>query len=71
MCMSWIICLTYFRYSPQQSDLLLVVGGPGGGSGEFNMPSGIWIDKTDKIYVADTMNGRIQIFQYLRGGSNE
>jgi hypothetical protein len=31
------------------------------------LPAGIFIDKRDRIYVADSYNKRIQIFQYLGG----
>lgn len=55
-----------------QGELLLVMGGfyastdsgklaPGG----FSVPVGIDIDSTDKIYVVDQMNARVQIFQYF------
>lgn len=55
----------------EQGGLLLVMGGfyastltgklaPGG----FSLPVGIDIDSTDKIYVVDQMNARVQVFQY-------
>ena len=55
----------------EKGDLLLILGGfyasretgklaPGG----FSVPIGIDIDSTDKIYVVDQMNTRIQVFQY-------
>lgn len=55
----------------EMGDLLLIVGGfyasaetgklvPGG----FSVPIGIDIDSTDKIYVVDQMNARVQVFQY-------
>lgn len=55
----------------EHGDLLLVFGGyyaaadtgklaPGG----FSIPIGIDIDSTDKIYVVDQLNARVQIFQY-------
>lgn len=55
-----------------QSELLLVLGAfysisetgkiaPGG----FSVPIGIDIDSTDKIYVVDQMNARVQVFQYF------
>lgn len=56
----------------QQGELLLVLGGfyasaetgklaPGG----FSVPIGIDIDSTDKIFVVDQMNARVQVFQYF------
>lgn len=56
----------------EQGDLLLVMGGfyasavsgklaPGG----FSIPIGIDIDSTDKIYVVDQLNTRVQVFQYF------
>lgn len=56
----------------EQGELLLVMGGfyassetgklaPGG----FSVPIGIDIDSTDKIFVVDQMNTRIQVFQYF------
>lgn len=55
-----------------QGELLLVLGGyyavstsgklaPGG----FAVPIGIDIDSTDRMYVVDQLNARIQVFQYL------
>lgn len=56
----------------EQGDLLLVLGGfyaasetgklaPGG----FSVPIGIDIDASDRIFVVDQMNTRIQVFQYF------
>ncbi|OGU14684.1 MAG: hypothetical protein A2076_08225 [Geobacteraceae bacterium GWC2_53_11] len=56
----------------EQGELLLALGGyyasaetgkiaPGG----FSLPVGIDIDSTDKIYVVDQMNARVQVFQYF------
>jgi hypothetical protein len=45
----------------------MALGGPGQGYGEFWLPTGIYIDKNDVIYVADSHNKRVQIFQYLKG----
>ena len=49
----------------QKGDFLLEFGGKGESLGQFNMPAGISISD-DKIYVADSYNQRIQVFQYLR-----
>jgi sugar lactone lactonase YvrE len=46
---------------------LLAFGERGLGPGQFWLPAGIFIDADDRVYVADTYNQRIQIFQYLRG----
>ena len=34
----------------------------GNGPGEFNRPEGLCVDKQDRLYVADSCNHRIQIF---------
>lgn len=44
---------------------LLGFGGPGDAPGSFQMPAGLAIWK-DMIYVADSFNHRVQVFQYLR-----
>jgi len=49
------------KYSPE-GKLLMSWGKPGSGPGEFNLPHGIWVDKDDRIWVADRWNNRIQIF---------
>jgi hypothetical protein len=47
----------------QRGEFLLTIGGRGAGQGEFWLPSGIFIDDSDKMYVCDTFNQRLQIFQ--------
>ncbi len=46
--------------------LLLVFGDDGGAPGGFWLPSGLHIAQ-DRIYVADSYNRRIQIFEFLGG----
>jgi DNA-binding beta-propeller fold protein YncE len=46
---------------------LLPFGGNGKRGGEFNLPSGIFIDASDRIFVSDTYNRRVQVFQYVKG----
>jgi DNA-binding beta-propeller fold protein YncE len=43
-------------------DLLLSWGSKGSGPSQFTLPHSIWVDHEDRVYVADRMNGRIQIF---------
>lgn len=52
---------------PNKLSVLLFVGGLGQRPGDFQVPGGIYIDKEDHIFVADQMNGRIQVFQFLDG----
>ena len=41
------------------------VGSGNIGRGGFQIPQGISIDKNDRIYVADSLNRRVQVLQYL------
>ena len=34
--------------------------------GEFNTPTEVWVDSSNRIYVADTGNSRVQVFQQSR-----
>jgi len=45
-------------------ELLMWFGGPGAGPGGFSLPTGI-ARRGDLLAVADTMNGRVQIFRFL------
>lgn len=49
----------------QTGDFLLEFGERGEDAGQFNMPTGLSISN-DRIYVADSFNQRIQVFQYLK-----
>lgn len=42
-------------------------GGTGAGNGQFNRPTGIAVDHSGNVYVADTMNHRIQKFSATGG----
>ncbi len=50
----------------QEGAFLLFVGHDGTNPGEFRLPMYLYIDEKDRIYVADTFNSRVQVFQYLR-----
>jgi DNA-binding beta-propeller fold protein YncE len=45
--------------------LLMTIGGTGQRPGEFFLPTGVWTDARNRIYVADMFNGRVSIFQFL------
>jgi hypothetical protein len=45
--------------------LLYTFGRTGGGPGELQLPSGLWIDSSDRVYVADSYNQRVQMFQFI------
>jgi len=49
----------------QEGNILLYVGVGGGEPGQFQLPAGAYMAK-DRLYVADQLNSRIQIFKYLK-----
>jgi DNA-binding beta-propeller fold protein YncE len=54
----------YLLIFNNKGDFLMPVGGTGNTIGRFFLPGGVWV-RDDRVYVADTFNGRIVIFQYL------
>jgi hypothetical protein len=32
--------------------------------GEFQLPSGVFIDRNDRVFVVDSFNHRVQVFDY-------
>ena len=56
----------YLQIFEKSGQLLMALGQEGHGPGEFYLPSGITIDSRDRIWIADTYNRRVQVFQYLR-----
>jgi sugar lactone lactonase YvrE len=54
----------YLLIFNDKGEFLLPVGGTGNTIGRFFLPGGVWV-RDDRVYVADTFNGRIVIFQYL------
>ena len=42
--------------------LILSWGSPGKGPGEFSVPHGVWVDRNERVYVADREHGRVQVF---------
>ena len=53
-------------YNKNTYNYLASLGSYGTGTSQFNTPNGLHIDETtNKIYVADTLNNRIQIFNNI------
>jgi hypothetical protein len=48
--------------------LLLYLGEAGQEPGQFWIPSALYIDHTNRIFVSDSYNQRVQIFRFLGGG---
>ncbi len=51
----------------KEGRLLLFFGEKGSFYGNFDLPAGIFIDSNNRIYVADSLNMRLQVFQFLGG----
>jgi hypothetical protein len=49
----------------QHGELLYYFGAKGTHAGEFQLPSGLFIDHGDKVFVVDSFNRRIQVFQFV------
>ena len=49
------------RFS-KEGALLQTWGGRGDGSGEFTTPHCVWVDRMDRVYIADRENNRLQVF---------
>jgi DNA-binding beta-propeller fold protein YncE len=50
------------RFGPGGRSLLSIVGSGGTRDGEFNRPEGIGIAGDDRLFVADSCNHRVQVF---------
>jgi DNA-binding beta-propeller fold protein YncE len=56
-----------FQIFAPTGQVRMFVGSPGIGPGQFQLPSALYIDKNDRVYVGDQLNGRVQVFQFLGG----
>jgi DNA-binding beta-propeller fold protein YncE len=45
-------------------------GQSGSRIGEFLAPRGLWVDASNRIYVADTANARVQVFEVSTGATS-
>jgi DNA-binding beta-propeller fold protein YncE len=48
----------------REGRLLYYFGKRGKALGEFQLPSGLFIDHHDRVFVVDSFNRRIQVFDY-------
>ena len=55
----------YLLVYNRKGDLLIPIGGTGEGIGQFYLPTSVWIDDNDRIFVADMFNARVALFQFL------
>ena len=56
----------YIQIFDTDGRFLLSFGGMGGGAGRFRLPAGVHIFN-NMIFIADSQNGRVQVFEYLGG----
>jgi DNA-binding beta-propeller fold protein YncE len=49
-------------YSTVDGSHVRTIGGRGGEDGQFNFPTNLFVDPEGRLYVADTLNFRVQIF---------
>jgi DNA-binding beta-propeller fold protein YncE len=49
------------KFSPD-AGYLFSWGEPGTAPGQFNLPHGVWVDRRDRVLVADRENDRVQVF---------
>jgi hypothetical protein len=48
----------------REGRLLYFFGKRGVRLGEFQLPSGLFIDHDDRVFVVDSFNRRVQVFRY-------
>jgi hypothetical protein len=49
----------------REGQLLYYFGQQGTGFGDFLMPAGIFIDGKDRVFVVDSYNRAVKVFQYV------
>lgn len=55
----------YLLVFNRDGELLLPIGGTGSEPGQFYLPTSVWADSSNRIFVADMFNRRVAIFKYL------
>ena len=59
----------YVQIFNKEGRFLLSFGGMGGEFGQFRLPSGIYVFG-NTIFITDSQNGRVQVFEFLGGGAS-
>ncbi len=49
-------------YSAEDGRAIRTIGKRGTAPGEFNFPTNLYVDRQNRLYVADTLNFRVQVF---------
>jgi sugar lactone lactonase YvrE len=49
----------------RDGSLLYYFGQRGTGLGDFQLPTGLFIDHNDRVFVVDSYNRRVQVFHYF------
>jgi len=49
----------------REGQLLYYFGQSGDAPGDFNLPSGLFVDRNNLIYVVDSLNRRVEVFHYF------
>jgi len=62
---------SHVRIYGRDGTLLGSFGRNGMEVGEFNSPAGLFVDGENRLYVADTNNGRVQVFQLSHKSESE
>jgi hypothetical protein len=56
--------LTNYLYGfDKDGKQLFALGGYGGGMDQFNLPNGLFVDENNNIYITDTVNQRVAIYE--------
>jgi DNA-binding beta-propeller fold protein YncE len=59
-----IVVYDHLTKDQAKPEYLGAVGGQGVGNGQFEFPNGVATDGRGRVYVADTMNDRVQVWSY-------
>ena len=55
----------YLLVFNRAGELLIPIGGTGEGVGQFYLPTSVWTDASNRVFVADMFNARVALFQFL------